>query len=346
MSLIVLNVKPHYRSTFLRHATARGACEALEREFRSRGPAWMLNLRRELTTLKMGRIDSVVRYFNRGRALFWELEALVADVGDEQLVTALLVGLQGKYDLVATVLAVQPGITVEMAQEQMQATETRLGLIKGADVGSSLTAAAQTRPRANNRGDLRDMADMRCYECNEMGHYKRNCTKRANGGRPGRGGAGAAGLAMMALVEDGTPALGPWVMDSGESHHLTGEAELRTDARQCAPVHILLADGGERVATTSGTVHLTIEVDGGETTLSLLDVLMVPGLMTSLFSVRQASARGYEIELHQNRVLVKHKGTVELQGTLRGKLHVLPTVDEVGAEMTAAATPTAEMWHR
>jgi len=115
MSLIVLNVMPHQLSTFLRHATARGACEALEREFRSRGPARMLNLRRELTTLKMGRNDSVVRYFNRGEALFWELEALGAYVGDEQLVTALLVGLQGKYDLVATVLAVQPGITVEMA---------------------------------------------------------------------------------------------------------------------------------------------------------------------------------------------------------------------------------------
>jgi len=151
---------------------------------------------------------------------------------------------------------------------------------------------------------------------------------------------------MMALVADGTFALGTWVMDSGASHHMTGQAELRTHARQCAPVHSLLADGGERVATTSGTVHLTIEADEGETTLSLLDVLMVPGLMISLFSVRLASACGYEIEFHQNRVLVKHKGTVELQGTLRGKLYVLATVDEVGAEMTAAATPTAEMWHR
>jgi len=170
MYLIVLQVKPHHLSTFLRHATAREGCEALEREFRSRGPARMLNLRRELTTLKMGRNDFVVRKFNRSGALFWELEAVGADVGDEQLVTALLVGLQGKYDLVATVLAVQPGITVEMAQEQLQATETRLGLIKGADVGGALTAADKARPRAKNRGGLRDMADMRCYEFNEMGH--------------------------------------------------------------------------------------------------------------------------------------------------------------------------------
>lgn len=95
MSLIVLNVKPHYLSTFCRHATARGAWEALEREFRSRDPARILNLLRELTTPKMGRSESVVRYFNRSRALFWELEGPGAEVGDEQLFTVLLVGLQG-----------------------------------------------------------------------------------------------------------------------------------------------------------------------------------------------------------------------------------------------------------
>jgi len=171
MSLIVLNVKPHHLSTFRRHSTARGAWEALEREFRSRGPARMLNLRRELTTLKTGHIESVERYFNRGRALVWELDVLGADVGDEQLITALLVGLQGNFDLLATVLAVHPGITVEMAQEQLQATETRLGLTKGADVGGALTAAEKSRPRADtrrgrgHRPKRRNMADVRCYEC-------------------------------------------------------------------------------------------------------------------------------------------------------------------------------------
>jgi len=48
---------------------------------------------------------------------------------------------------------------------------------------------------------------------------------------------------MMALASDGTPALGTWVMDSGASHHMTGEAGQLTDAKKCAPVHILLADG-------------------------------------------------------------------------------------------------------
>jgi len=312
----------------------------------------MLSLRGELNTLNMWRNESVVRYFNREPALVWELETLRADVGDEQLVTALLVVPQGKYDLVATVLAVQQGLTVEVAQERLQATETRLGINKGTYEGNALVATDGTRPRADKRGGRgdrpkrRDVADVRCFKCNELGLYKRDCTKKNNGGRPsGGGGGGAAGLAMMALVTDDTAALRKWVMDSVGSHHMIGKAGLLTDAKQCAPVRTLLADGGERVATTSGTVHLTITVDGGESSLALLDVLFVPGLTTSLFSVRQESQNGYEIEFRQHTVLVRHSGSVQLQGALHGKPYVLPTVATGGAALTAAAPPTAAMWH-
>jgi len=238
MSLIFLNMKPHHMSTFRRHATARGAWEAMEREFRSRDPARILNLLRELTTSKMGRNESVSRYFNRGRALSWELDAPGADVGDEQLFTVLVVGLQGNYDLVATVLAVQPGIKVVMAREQLQVTETRLGLTNRADVGSALAEADMARPRADKRGrrgdrpKRRDMAVVTCHQCTQIGHYKRDCTKRANGGLPGGDGAGAANLVMIALVTDVTPALGTWSMDSGASHLMMGEAGLLTDAKQ------------------------------------------------------------------------------------------------------------------
>lgn len=77
-------------ATFRLNPTARGAWEALEREFRSRGPARMVNLRRQLATLKLLRHESVVRYFNRARTLAWELQALGAPVDDQQLVTTIL----------------------------------------------------------------------------------------------------------------------------------------------------------------------------------------------------------------------------------------------------------------
>jgi len=125
-----------------------------------------------------------------------------------------------------------------MARERLQMTETRLGLTKGADVGSALAEADMARPRADKRGrrgdrpKRRDMADVSCYQCTQIGHYRRDCTKRANGGLPGGGGAGAANLVMIALVTDVTTALGTWSMDNGASHLMIGEAGLLTDAKQ------------------------------------------------------------------------------------------------------------------
>lgn len=56
-------------------------------------------------------------------------------------------------------------------------------------------------------------------------------------------------------------------------------------------MHILLADGGGRVATTSGKVHLTIQVDEGETAISLLDVLVVAGVALSGTGTRPFAGR-------------------------------------------------------
>jgi len=56
-------------------------------------------------------------------------------------------------------------------------------------------------------------------------------------------------------------------------------------------VQILVADGGGRVATTSGKVHLTIQVDEGETALSLLDVLVVAGVALRGTGTRSLAGR-------------------------------------------------------
>lgn len=50
--------------------------------------------------------------------------------------------------------------------------------------------------------------------------------------------------------------LSSWIMDTGASHHLTGNYSLLTDVRKMEPVFIILADGRERISVTEGTVVL------------------------------------------------------------------------------------------
>jgi len=154
--------------------------------------------------------ETVVRYFNRGMELVWELMELGDAITDAQLITALLAGLLPKYELTATVLTMQPGMTVETAQEQLQAAESRLGLEQMAGkIGEVANALAATHlgPRPERRGRER----RRCYKCDQVGHLKRDCPSTSQGG-PRDDEMGSAGLAMLAHevdadTEDEPPAL-------------------------------------------------------------------------------------------------------------------------------------------
>jgi len=361
----------------------------------------------------MRRDESVVRYFSRGKELAWELTELGSDIEDAQLVPALLAGLPSKYELTATVLAMQPGLTVETAQEQLQAAEARLGLDHKADrvaeVANALAAAGLADRRVRRGRERR-----RCYKCDEIGHIKRDCPSNSQGENPVED-AGAAGLAMLAHEVDADPDAAPveldgdtpetasgagegydtpallsgsedddavppladdsedggaggngallmtvadpadmgeapapvWVMDSGASHHMTGTAARLTNVACRAPVTIMLADGRHRTARTSGTALLQVDSVGGVMDLTLQDVLVVPGLASSLFSVRQAAVRGYEVTFkREGGVVIRHGEGDTIRGVLSDKVYILPTVSQTGSALISVASPTAAMWHR
>eukprot|EP00170_Pyropia_yezoensis_P005414 contig_22006_g5428 len=350
LSTMALTVKPHHLATFRLHSTARGVWEALERDFRSRGPAQMLNLRRELANLRMAKDESILRYFNRGKTLAWEIFSLGDPADDAHLVTSLLIGLPKKYELTATVLSAQPELTVQRAQEQLQAAEARLVLDARAhdgprakDKGNALAAADGGRKgRRGDRGQPYKRRDARCYGCNKMGHIRRNCPEE--GKKDDDGGEGAAGLAMMA--SGAKPPNGMWILDSGATHHMTGSRATVSNVMVCDPVEITLADGRVCMAQEAGRARLMIQGDKGPTSLMLNHVLVVPGLASNLFFIRKASSHGYHVEFHANHALVKKGGKVHVRGEVNGKLYVLSTPTTTGAAMIAASRTKEETWHR
>jgi len=181
-----------------------------------------------------------------------------------------------------------------------------------------------------------------------MGHFKRDCrSKPANDA----GGGGAAGLAMMATVipaTDGWEAVhkGQWVLDSGASHHMTGDASSLTEVETCPPVEVALADERSLTATTSGVATLTVDGPAGPFQLTLSDVLVVPGLTVPLLSVRQASGHGFSVEFHQRSFNIKRNGEVCAIGRVAGRLYTIGMPVTTGAAETATAVVHTSTWHR
>ncbi|KAG7600532.1 Retrotransposon Copia-like N-terminal [Arabidopsis suecica] len=71
-----------------------------------------------------------------------------------------------------------------------------------------------------------------------------------------------------------------WILDTGATHHMTGQRELLEDIRDVAPVSVLLPAGADVIASQQGTVHLT-------PTLSIKNVYLINGFHTNLISLSQ-----------------------------------------------------------
>ena len=132
------------------------------------------------------------------------------------------------------------------------------------------------------------------------------------------------------------------MVESGASHHMTGDAAFLTGLQPCTPVQVSLADGRKSKARTSGTASLTVNGPTGTLNLDLGDMLMVPGLAVPIFSVWQAPSHGLAVEFDNNHVNIKANGQVQAMGASVGRLYVLGTAASSGrAGAAAVATRVA-----
>lgn len=136
------------------------------------------------------------------------------------------------------------------------------------------------------------------------------------------------------------------MVESGASHHMTGDAASLTGLQLCTPVQVSLVDGRKSKARTSGTASLTVNGPTGTLNLDLGDMLMVPGLAVPLFSVWQASSHGFAVEFDNNHVNIKANGQVQAMGASVRRLYVLGTAASSGTAGAAAVATRAATWHR
>lgn len=112
-------------------------------------------------------------------------------------------------------------------------------------------------------------------------------------------------------------------MDSGASQHMTGYAAKVLNVHRCPANEVKMANGHVGAAVTQGTAHLNLESSGGLPTLTLHNVLVVPGMTVSLFSVRRAGKRGFRTEFTDTAVRIFKGSRRVLTGTFSGPLYAL-----------------------
>jgi len=104
LATIQMSVKPVHLYSVTAVSTAKEAWDALKDIFEARDNARLLQLMHELSSLKKGGDENIIKYTSRAKGIRQELSMLGNHVDENTLVLQILSGLPAEYDMIKTVL--------------------------------------------------------------------------------------------------------------------------------------------------------------------------------------------------------------------------------------------------
>ena len=328
LAQIGLYVKEHHLPLLERCTTAKEAWDKLESVYQAKSNARKLQLRKQLTQLKMGPGEPLSKYVARAKDIQDQLRAAGHEISDQEVTWSVLAGLPEVYDTVVTVLETTSDkdmnledilpklLQVEQRQSAERADERALYAKPMGGFGGRPGSRPGGRPgggrpggKPNGRpgkfGGQNGSIKGPCFYCGKKGHTKAECYKRRNdeARHSGQGQQqsaqnrheqhGALALSVTAGAE--TPSSSSstqqqrWVLDSGASRHMTPHEDILINKRPLTDnTTVTFGNGGKGRPTAVGDVLLATS----HRTLALKDVLYIPGLTENLFSVRHATKNG------------------------------------------------------
>ncbi|KAI3427280.1 hypothetical protein D9Q98_007212 [Chlorella vulgaris] len=330
LAQIGLHVKEHHLSTLERYDTAKGAWTHLQQVYQAKSNARKLQLRQELTLLKMMPNEPLTKFFSRAQDLQTQLRAAGHPVADQDVAWAVLAGLPAAYSTVVTVLSttsendmtltdILPKLLHVEQKEQMtqRRDETALtarpssgnGTGSSRNPGFSGSTGFNSTPRPNGSSHQKT-----CYYCGRPGHIQRDCRTKQRDDSQRRNQRGQhqqqqnyrqqqrqhGAIALAAHTSPAAVSCGisstsqpaRWVLDTGASRHMTPDGSALMNKRPAPDITITFGNGGTGKAAAVGDVLL----HAPEASFLLRDVLHIPEATENLISVRHATNNGLDFK--------------------------------------------------
>ena len=199
----------------------------------------------------------------------------------------------------------------------------------------------------------------KCFNCNKLGHIKKDCWA-PGGGKEGQFPKKRAmkatklqkaeiksekngNYAMNVTKEKSHHAI---IMDSGASHHMTGDLNSLENYKESPEESIYLANNA--VIKSKGTGQLRLKY--GNIQLTFSSVLFVPELGKTIISVDQLIKKSYQVIFDNNPRICTASGKMIIHLTKNGNLFELPAKLEkrvtYSADKSNVQSKTLFEWHR
>jgi len=278
-----MSVKPVHLNTVTSVDTAKEAWNALKVMLQARDNAQLLRLMDELSSLKRGDDESIIKFASRAKMILDELAILGNPVDDNTLALRVISGHPSEYGMLKTVLEnkdvklVISDVTAKLLQVEQRDIAGGSSKPAGGVRLQAFSVAAPKKPF--------DKKSVVCYYCAKKGHMKRDCYKRKadeargkktpGGGRrdSGHGGGPQAGAALAYTASAGQPGCSQargstsgsstWVLDSAATNHTAAGDKGLTVQAEGSGAKVTLANGDK--VPTKGHGHVCMDVGKGNT---------------------------------------------------------------------------------
>lgn len=235
-------------------------------------------------------------------------------------------------------------VTSTLLEEEER--RTRLGA--GVD-GVKQLKGGPSAPKPPKEHKKRDKSQDECHFCGLKGHWERECRKKQQvKGKWKQPGHNKPGLVCQVnATGSGNSTPDQWLVDSGATRHVVNSTKWFTEYRSIHPKPIQLADSGFSNAVGEGTVSLEVKHEGEWVSVTLTQVLHVPGLSSNFFSVKEASQKQLGVVFTADRSYITKGSETLLSGPLQEDLYLLEARPVAKASVSMVREKLSlKLWHK
>lgn len=287
-----------------------------------------MHIRGQLASLRLASGEVIREYGRRALDIRSQLLDVGATCGDEELVDYILLGLPEEYRTIRTIVGDSNVSDLEQVLGRLARYQEQELSESPPGATPAVALAGQSRPRRGRKRDgqqkkpPRDDRHIVCFNCNQKGHRAANCKHRRHAASsaptPEAHGRALVATALAAHVPPGSEA---WIVDTGATHHMTGDASAISDLRD-SPVKSIEFGGGDSVAVLGqGDRRVTSAVGGVSHAITLKDVLLLERMSFNLLSASTMTEKGVTMRVDASSCVVEDNGQPLIVAPLRDGLY-------------------------
>ena len=350
----------------------RAAWDALRSHFDRDTLANKLFLKKQYFRAEMKEGTSTEAHLKQMKEITDRLAVIGAPISEEDQVVTLLGSLPRSYSTLVTALEARgDDLTLRFVQQALiQEEQKRKGITPEDNRSTALVGSAHRHKRKN----------LKCFNCKQPGHFFKDCPKgRSHYHDDRRSTAQDQKTAhkaktvtavteeenishefevvsedVFAALDGSTTYAGGWLIDSGASSHMTYQRDILADYHEFEQTEkVGLGDGRTVDVVGAGKVYIqvknTISSESRVKRFCIENVLLVPKLACSLFSVRAATSHGHSVKFSKTKCWIRNpKGKLCAIGTLEDKLYRLECTSRPAEQTSLASVEVRQidLWHQ